>query len=63
MYREDKRGQVFGRLKVIDGGRPGWWLCVRACGNHREVIERRLLCGEITECEACEVKRKMEAQG
>ena len=63
-YRTAGRGQKFGRLKVVDWSeRPDWWICLCECGNHREVTERRLLSGEITECVACEVKLKMEARG
>ena len=52
----------FGRLKVTrEEDRPGWVLCVCDCGKNRSVMVERLLRGEIRECVACGVRRKMES--
>jgi hypothetical protein len=60
-----KKNQKFGDLKVIEddtNGRSGWVVCVCWCGNRRVVLERRLLDGEITACEGCTARMKMEKQ-
>ena len=60
MYREDRRVQSFGWLKVIDWSeRPGWWVCKCVCCDLREVIEQKLVSGEVVECVSCDRRRKM----
>ena len=55
-------GKRFGRLKVTrEEDWPGWVLCVCDCGKYRAVMVVRLLRGEIVECVACDVRRKMES--